>query len=874
MEKNEDKGGIKGRKRKKYLFFIIILIIFFTSLVSIFFLIQTPAFINGLGSVLESKLGYKITVQGLSFSPELKGEISGLKIVRSKDGVLSLHSPYVEFEGKIRKPFKGEIENITLKQPRLLFQLEKKKKMDLSFLKKLPPVHLLTIEKGEIELSFASSPQIIRLEEMNLQIKDFSPEKGGVMKFQSILHILSNEKGGMEGLGWTKGYINLSSLFPRPSGKGFIEFHIDSGSYHSTSFQNLVFKFPINLGKEKIDIDSASLTVDSLAYKRDGKITTLKDIQFQTSFLYDFKSDTISSRVIEGKMSNLGAFQGSFRGTLRGDFPWDASFEAPSINFAEVFSLFKPFFPSEYQKWFIKGKGGMETHLEGKKFSWTGDMALHFREGEFSSSDGTRAGQGITGKVILKIHSSPSENKVTFKLSSEVEGGEFLWGKFYKDFSGERVTFFSQGSFFLNSPRHLEFQSSLDFLGTGKYFLSGSIQREESFLHVKAEKVSHRKMLSLFKDYLSQNIPFLKSLQLEGDSHLDMRTVIKAGKLSSEGILEIQNASLKIPDKSFSIDKLDMMLPFDLFYPSQSDPARKERGKEPGFLRIGILEKGKERLEGLAVPLILSQNNLYIPEDINISLFGGKIKIAGFKGEEILFPSRRFHFGLEIEKMDLGSLIQNLTGVDLSGTLKADFPIISYQDGVLSAQGKAVAEIFEGKVEATNLSVKDLFSRSRKINADLLFKGINLEKVSEKIKIGKMTGMIKGSLRNLEIEYGQPSRFILDIESVKTEGVKQKISVDAVQNISILGTGSEGMTAVLSSGIKRFFKEYPYSRIGIQCTLENDKFSVRGKIHEGGTEYLVRRAFLRGIDVVNQNPQNVISFKDMQERVKRISRTR
>jgi hypothetical protein len=813
-------------------------------------------------------------VQSLSFSPKLKGEISGLKITRTKDGVLSFHGPHVAFEGKIRGPLRGEIENITLKQPRLLFQLEKKKKMDLSFLKKLPPVHLLTIEKGEFELSFASSPQVIRLEEINLKIKDFSPEKGGVMNFQSLLHILSNEKGGLEGLGWVKGYINLSSLFPRPSGNGFIEFHIDSGSYHSTSFQNLVFKFPIKLGKEKVDIDSASLTLDSLAYKRDGKVTTLKDVQFQTSFLYDFKSDTISSHVIEGKMSNLGVFQGSFRGTLRGDFPWNASFEATSINFAEVFSLFKPLFPSEYQKWFIKGKGGMETHLEGKKFSWTGDMVLHFREGEFSSSDGTRAGQGITGKIILKIHSPPSEKKINFELSSEVGEGEFLWGKFYKDFSGERVTFFSQGSFFLNSPRLLKFQSSLDFLGTGKYSLSGSIQREESFLHLNAEKVSHSKMLSIFKDYLSQSVPFLKSLQLEGDSHMDMRTVIKGGGLSLEGILEIQNDSLKIPDKSFSIDKIDIMLPFDLFYPSPSDPTRKERGKEPGFLRIGILEKGKERLEGLAIPLILSQNNFSIPEDINISLFKGKIKLTGFRGEEILSPSRRFYFGLEIEKMDLASLIQNLAEVDLPGILNADFPVISYQDGILSAQGKAVAGIFEGEVEATNLFARDPFSRSRKINANLSFKGINLEKVSEKIKIGKMTGIIQGFMRNLEIEYGQPSRFILDIESVKTEGIKQKISVDAVQNISILGTGSEGMAGVLSSGIKSFFKEYPYSRIGIQCTLENDKFSVRGKIHEGGTEYLVRRAFLRGIDVVNQNPQNVISFKDMQDRIRRISRTK
>jgi hypothetical protein len=94
--------------------------------------------------------------------------------------------------------------------------------------------------------------------------------------------------------------------------------------------------------------------------------------------------------------------------------------------------------------------------------------------------------------------------------------------------------------------------------------------------------------------------------------------------------------------------------------------------------------------------------------------------------------------------------------------------------------------------------------------------------------------------------------------------------VDAVENISIIGTGSAGIGGILKTGIRSFFKEYPYSRIGIRCTLENDKFSVRGKIHSGGTEYLVRRAFLRGIDIVNQNPDNVISFKDMQERISRI----
>jgi hypothetical protein len=96
--------------------------------------------------------------------------------------------------------------------------------------------------------------------------------------------------------------------------------------------------------------------------------------------------------------------------------------------------------------------------------------------------------------------------------------------------------------------------------------------------------------------------------------------------------------------------------------------------------------------------------------------------------------------------------------------------------------------------------------------------------------------------------------------------------VDAINNISIVGTGS-GLGGILNAGIRRFFREYPYSKIGIHCTLKNDNFSIRGSVHEGGKEYLVRRAFLRGVDVINQNPQNVVSFKDMQERIRRISQT-
>ena len=858
-------------KRKFIFFFLPAICLIF--LLLLFLLIQTPAFVNRLSSVLANTLGYKISVQNLLFSPGLKAEISDLDITRIKDRGLSFHSRHVSFDGKIRMPLKGEIENITLTQPKLIFRLENKKKLDLSFIKKLPPVHLLTVQEGELELSFDSSPQMIKLTHINLQIREFSPQKGGTVSFRSSLQILSNVNGGMEGSGYVEGNMNLVSLFPKPSGKGFIEFHIDSGSYGSASFQNLVLRFPIRFDKEKITIESASLVLDSLTNKSDGKDTTLTDLKFQTSLLYDIRSNAINSVNFEGKVSNIGSFKGIFQGALRDSFPWKASVKTSSINFAEAFSFFKPYLPTEYQKWFIKGKGITEAHFEGQKLSWAGNLTLHFKEGEFSSPDGTKAGQGIAGKVILKINSSASDKKAQFNLSSEVRVGEFLWGTYYKDFSGEEITFLSQGSFFLSSPRVLNFQSSLDLLKTGNYSLSGSIQRDESVLHLKAEHISHSKMQSFFQEYLSQNVPSTKNLSLAGDSHVDLKTVIKKKKLFFEGILEMHNASLKIPEKSFSVEQLNILLPFDLFYPSAPESVLNNNGRGNGFLKIGLLETGSMKMENMTIPVILSKNTVSIPENINISLFGGKLTVADVKGEEILLPSRRFHFGLIAEGLDTGLLSRDMTGEDVPGALKADFPVITYQDGAWSVQGKAVAEVFGGEVEATNIIAKDIFSHSRKIGVALFFKGINLEKITEKIKIGKMTGIIQGSLKNFEMEYGQPSRFVLDVESVKTKGVKQEISVDAINNISILGTGS-GSAGVLNAGIKRFFNEYPYSKMGIQCTLENDNFSVRGKIHEGGKEYLVRRAFLRGVDVINQNPQNAISFKDMQERIGRISKTK
>jgi hypothetical protein len=124
-------------------------------------------------------------------------------------------------------------------------------------------------------------------------------------------------------------------------------------------------------------------------------------------------------------------------------------------------------------------------------------------------------------------------------------------------------------------------------------------------------------------------------------------------------------------------------------------------------------------------------------------------------------------------------------------------------------------------------------------------------------------------LHDLRIAYGQAVGFKLRAESVPVKGEPQKVSLAAVNAISVVGTGAS-LTSTAISLFKPFVQEFAYRKIGILCVLTNDVFRVNGLIKEGGVEYLVRKPLLFGINVVNRNPDNRISFKDMLERINRV----
>jgi len=119
----------------------------------------------------------------------------------------------------------------------------------------------------------------------------------------------------------------------------------------------------------------------------------------------------------------------------------------------------------------------------------------------------------------------------------------------------------------------------------------------------------------------------------------------------------------------------------------------------------------------------------------------------------------------------------------------------------------------------------------------------------------------------LEIAHAQPQKFDLLLETVKTKGVDQKISIQAVDSIARIG-GGESPFMGLTGAFITLFEKLSYSKIGIRASLVNDIFRIRGSDWEGGPDHLVKSGGFPRVNVVNHDSGKPIPFKKMVNRIK------
>lgn len=844
-------------------------------------LARTSLLLRSIAIISAPLLGYDLDAESSSFHPFRKVDLKNFTFADTRGKNFLFTASRLTVDTTPKGVFKGDVEKVLLKDAKIRIRLGDKKETetDLSFIKKIPSVRLLTMQNGELTLLFKRSDTQVHLKRIELTVKDFSPEHGGMLSFTGLVSI--NEPGSSElsAAGKCKGTLQLTGIFPDMLGKGTVELDIEAFTAGKLSTKGTKITLPVQFDKGQINILRSNIGIEEVLLMQDGQKAALKKSLITINARYQTKTGTLSSDNIGIIMPGVGSLNGSARLNLKGAMPVNASLETKDLNFSNLFSLAKSLMTQEEaRKWSIEGqgslKGRMTGNLSGTSPSLSGTITMDIKKGGFASPDGSKAAQGINGLVIMNFTLPQGEKDASFKVSSRVSSGEYLWGRYYKDLSKDGASFSANADIQTNSKAGSRFKGACDLFNTGRYAYDGHFGKEGWQFHIKAEDMAVKRIVSdFFSNYLAETAPSLKGIDTSGMLSLDISMTSVDKKLAARGTVKLRAAALTLPAISLDLKGLDIDIPFDLAAKGDKgevNPGLKGDGSDLGWITISGFRKGEYTLSELKIPVIASGNAIMATGVISVPFYGGAVRVRDLVARDVLGASPRLSFAGSVSGIDFPRLLSDLTGLTFPGIVKARFPMVAYQDGELKTEGGMSVDIFGGRIEMLDMYAKDLFASSRKIGGDIVFSDIDLGKITETIKIGRITGIVGGSMKDLQIEYGQPSRFVFDLDTVKKSGVSRTVSVDAIENISILGTGSGGIGAILKSGLNKFFKEYPYSRIGIRCTLENDSFNIRGKIIEGGKEYLIRRAFLRGIDVVNRDPHNMVSFKDMQERVGRV----
>jgi hypothetical protein len=274
----------------------------------------------------------------------------------------------------------------------------------------------------------------------------------------------------------------------------------------------------------------------------------------------------------------------------------------------------------------------------------------------------------------------------------------------------------------------------------------------------------------------------------------------------------------------------------------------------------------------LNILLNAGPNRISVESSTIIKVPGGDVCLGSVQVEKLFGPDLTIHTRLDFDEIKLEPLLTKIWMHPLTGTLTGTLNPIQYENHTVTTRGELKANVFEGKIILSGLGASGVFTSAPVFKFNVKWEDLLLSEMTRNTAFGTIEGILEGHLRDVEMAYGQAQRFNLLLETVQKKGFPQKISVKAIENIAQIGGGQSPFMG-LAGAVASFFKKFPYEKIGIRASLENDVFTVNGTIREGDTEYLVKRGSFSGVNVVNQNPDNRISFKDMLKRIKRIGAT-
>jgi hypothetical protein len=497
------------------------------------------------------------------------------------------------------------------------------------------------------------------------------------------------------------------------------------------------------------------------------------------------------------------------------------------------------------------------------------NTAVRLKSGAFSSPDQTTLAENLQGNIDFGFNIPlKKERPLSFRGDLKLEGGEVLLASFYLNLSQDPIYLRSQGAYDSKNSRlpSLTIQIEAPTLGRGAIKATiHDLEDRRGEVDISLGPIANERVFELFvKEPFGHLSPVLKDISINGETRIQAKLHGAPARYSIQGQFETSVSDLMIPTHDIKATGVKIQLPISLDHPeADKDPF----GVLTGFLKGEWIRWKSLEWQDLTVPLTLQGNILSVPRSIELPIWKGSLFLKDVRIRNPFRKTAEITMGLRLTDLDLSKLTGKTLPFALAGTVESDFSEIRVSHERLVTQGALTIHTLGGTIKTTNINGSAPFSRLRKTSMDVLLNDIHLEEASRSLKFGRMGGVIEGEVKDLTFSFGQPERFEVEIHSIRKKGVRQYINAEAVNNLAILSTGAG---YAFGRSLLQLLENFPYSKLGIYCKLENDVFTLRGTIHEKGVEYLIRKGILRGIDVVNQNPENRIRWRQMLRRLKAI----
>jgi hypothetical protein len=618
-----------------------------------------------------------------------------------------------------------------------------------------------------------------------------------------------------------------------------------------------------------LDVRLAGLAYDASAGKKiafENASLTAKG-----TFDLDHKSGVLTS--LEARLPGLTPLRLSGTYGSGKDAPSELRFEGRGLDIPALRAIAAPFIPAGFAGWDLGGT--LDLSLSGRRPAgpsgdWGFSGTVSLAGAKFNDPSFTIAGDALDPVLKLEGTASPSKG-ISFSGSLDISHGESLWKSVYIAWAKHPLKLTASGRYDAASGAIDGLAARVVLPEVGSIDITGTAK----LVPLPAFDLATESRLSLgplYSLYSQAGVSEEAQMKLAGTLGATLSVRKTGGALSVGGRVKLAGMNVERPLAKTFLLGISADLP--VLYQSGGTAASTSESPLPesGHIRIDELQSPFLTLMPVDVSLRAGANALAI-EPLVLELFGGRLELG-----ETTFrldpASGSFHGvgSLALRNIDISKFPIQSPEFKLTGKFQADFPRLDIGSDKIAISGRGEASVFGGQVVLRDLAVSDPFTPGRAISLNVDFVDLDMKKLTDEVPFGEVTGIVSGEIRGLVITYGQPESFNFRIESVPRKGVPQTFSLKAVDNLTVLSSGQQA-----SGGTSRFWmsfiRGFRYQKLGIVSTLRNDTFTLNGTIHEGGTEYLVKKPALFGISVVNRDPKRSISFKEMTSRLKRVGQS-